>query len=158
MALFQLSPSRKRWWVIGIAVVLVAVGGTFGFMRWRSANPTTGGTSFDKVIIPKDDSQKQFTFTPTKSDRLGVDPSTAFTLKATTAIAKKDIEASLSFMPKVAFAVAEKGSNEFTITPTAPLTAAAVYKIALGATVQGDAGPRSKPLAGSRASQAGAGS
>ncbi|MEK7519046.1 MAG: Ig-like domain-containing protein [Patescibacteria group bacterium] len=141
MALFQLSPSRKRWWVIGIAVVLVAVGGTFGFMRWRSANPTTGGTSFDKVIIPKDDSQKQFTFTPTKSDRLGVDPSTAFTLKATTAIAKKDIEASLSFMPKVAFAVAEKGSNEFTITPTAPLTAAAVYKIALGATVQGDAGP-----------------
>lgn len=142
MALFQLSPSRARWWVIGVAALIVVAGGTFGYLRWRSTSPTTGGTSFDKVVIPKDDSQKQFTLTPTKSDRLGVDPSTTFTLKATTAIAKKDIEASLAFTPQVSFAVAEKGGNEFTITPTAPLTAAAVYKIALGATVQGDAGPQ----------------
>lgn len=140
MALFQLSPSRARWWAIGVAAVLIVVGGTFGFLRWRSANLTTGGTSFDKVVIPKDDSQKQFTLTPTKSDRLGVDPATAFTLKATTAIAKKDIEASLAFTPSVSFAVAEAGGNEFTITPAAPLTAATVYKIALGATVQGEAG------------------
>ncbi|MFA6588287.1 MAG: Ig-like domain-containing protein [Patescibacteria group bacterium] len=140
MALRLWSSKPIRAWlfsVCAIALILVGLGAYFKFF-YQPAK--TGPQAFDKVVIPADAKLGQFFLQPTKADALGVETDTAFTLKSSIPIQKKDIEVSLSILPKVDLAIASVSDKEFTITPKEKLAAGSVYKISLGTTVKSDTG------------------
>ncbi|MFA6473732.1 MAG: Ig-like domain-containing protein [Patescibacteria group bacterium] len=132
---------KTKWFYSLCGVVLLAgvsAGVWFGIVQPRRG--TTGGDAFDKIVLPADTASATFVVEATKKDRLGVDPKTSFVLTTTAPIAAKDLEASISFSPKVEFAIASTDEKTFEITPKKPLGDEAVYTLAVNATVQGTAG------------------
>ncbi len=132
---------KSRWFALtcgSVAVIAIGVGVWFAYVQPRRG--TTGGDAFDKIVLKPNAAATAFSLTATKQDAQGVEADTTFTLTTNAAIPKKDVEASLQFIPSVKFAVASVNETTYTITPTQPLAGGTVYKASLNATVQKDTG------------------
>lgn len=81
------------------------------------------------------------TFKATKSDALGVDAATTFTLKAEEgSMTADDVKNNFTFTPDVAFRVDEKGNNTFEIVPEKALAEKTVYTASYEGIAKTDSG------------------